>query len=245
MRPRPRLTLIETPLITAAGVDLANPAFRFPAVQAPALKSGFELTPTMTPWSKPCPTMLAICLSEWAGSSRRPCPAGPDPRPRCRRLGRNKAADRARAVAAAIAAKVARGAPMTDAARQGRPGVSPVHPFGARRIQLSQVPPEWSRRCASCSRSPRARAGWSPIPRRRRLFRGPRPVDHARQRRDSAGADHPGSGIVPESAAQELAQQFITAVRNDVGIKRDEKAIAAARNQADQQRQLRAHTGAS
>ena len=38
-----RLTLTETPLITGAGIDRANPAYRFPAAQAPALKAGFDL----------------------------------------------------------------------------------------------------------------------------------------------------------------------------------------------------------
>jgi hypothetical protein len=32
-----------------------------------------------------------------------------------------------------------------------------------------------------------------------------------------------------EGAAQELAEQFLAAVRKDVGVKRNEKAIAAAR----------------
>jgi peptidyl-prolyl cis-trans isomerase D len=32
-----------------------------------------------------------------------------------------------------------------------------------------------------------------------------------------------------QTAAQELGEQFIAAVRKDVGIKRNEKAIAAAR----------------
>ena len=32
-----------------------------------------------------------------------------------------------------------------------------------------------------------------------------------------------------EPAAQEIAEQFLAAVRKDVGVKRDEKAIAAAR----------------
>src|SRR5688572_7773556 len=58
---------------------------------------------------------------------------------------RDKAAlDRARGVASAIAAKVARGVPISDAARQGGAGVSPVRPFGARRLNLAQVPPQFA-----------------------------------------------------------------------------------------------------
>ena len=39
-----RLTLVETPPITATGADRANPAYRLPPELAPALRAGFELT---------------------------------------------------------------------------------------------------------------------------------------------------------------------------------------------------------
>ena len=40
-----KLTVIETPLITAGGTARGNPGFHLPAELAPALQSGFELDP--------------------------------------------------------------------------------------------------------------------------------------------------------------------------------------------------------
>jgi peptidyl-prolyl cis-trans isomerase D len=140
-----------------------------------------------------------------------------------------QASDRARAVAAQIAAKVARGTPLADAAKAGGAGVSPVQPFGARRIQLSQVPPALAapmRILFSLS------AGKS------RMVADPQGAGYFVVR---AGSITPGNaatqpGLITqvqasfqETAAQEIAEQFIAAVRSDVGIKRNEKAIAAAR----------------
>ena len=224
------LTLIETPLITGAGVDRANPAFRFPAAQAPALKSGFELTSEDDPVVETLPNDAGYLL---VGVGRI-VSAAPAPLAQIRdRVAADwvakQASDRARAVAAQIAAKVARGTPLADAAKAGGAGVSPVQPFGARRIQLSQVPPALAapmRILFSLS------AGKS------RMVADPQGAGYFVVR---AGSITPGNaatqpGLITqvqasfqETAAQEIAEQFIAAVRSDVGIKRNEKAIAAAR----------------
>ncbi|MDQ3140364.1 MAG: peptidyl-prolyl cis-trans isomerase, partial [Pseudomonadota bacterium] len=225
-----RLTLVETPLITGAGADRTNPAYRFPAAQAPALKSGFELLSDDDPVVETLPNDAGYLL---VGVGR-VVTAAPAPLAQIRdRVGADwltrQASDRARAVAAQIAAKVARGTSLTDAAKGGGPGVSPVQPFGARRLQLSQVPPQFvapMRILFSLS------AGKS------RMVADPKGVGFFVVR---AGSITPGNaatqpslitqvqGSFQESAAQELAEQFISAVRSDVGVKRNEKAIAAAR----------------
>ena len=224
------LTLTETPLITAAGIDRANPAYRFPAAEAPALKDGFELTSDDDPVVETLPNDAGYLLI----GVGRVVPAAPAPLAEIReRVAGDwiakQASDRARAVAAQIAAKVARGTPLAEAARAGGPGVSPVQPFGARRIQLSQVPPALAapmRILFSLS------AGKS------RMVADPRGAGYFVVR---AGSITPGNaatqpGLITqvqasfqETKAQELAEQFVDAVRQDVGIKRNEKAIAAAR----------------
>jgi peptidyl-prolyl cis-trans isomerase D len=225
-----RLTLTETPLITAAGVDRANPAFRFPAAQAPALKSGFELMSDDDPVVETLPGDAGYLL---VGVGRI-VSAAPAPLAEIRdRVAADwvakQASDRARAVAAQIAAKVAKGAPLAAAAAGNGAGVSPVQPFGARRIQLSQVPPALA--------AP-MRILFSLTSGKSRMVADPRGAGYFVVR---AGAITPGNaasnpglitqvqGSFQESAAQELAEQFITAVRKDVGVKRNEKAIAAAR----------------
>jgi peptidyl-prolyl cis-trans isomerase D len=224
------LTLTETPLITGAGSDRSDPAYRFPPAMAPALKIGFELMSDDDPVVETLPGEAGYLL---VGVGRI-VPAAPAPLAEIRdRVAADwvakQASDRARAVAAGIAAKVARGTPLAEAAKAGGANVSPVQPFGARRIQLSQVPPALAapmRILFSLS------AGKS------RMVADPQGAGYFVVR---AGSITPGNaatqpGLIAqvqtsfqESAAQELAEQFIAAVRNDVGIERDEKAIAAAR----------------
>ena len=224
------LTLSETPLITAAGVDRANPAYRFPAEQAPALKSGFDLTSDDDPVVETLPNDAGYLL---VGVGRI-VSAAPAPLAEIRdRVAGDwvakQASDRARAVAAQIAAKTASGASLAEAAKSAGPNVSPVQPFGARRIQLSQVPPALAapmRILFSLS------AGKS------RMVADPQGAGYFVVR---AGSITPGNaatqpGLITqvqasfqETKAQELAEQFIAAVRNEVGVKRNEKAISAAR----------------
>jgi len=225
-----RLTLTETPLITGAGADRANPAYRFPAAQAAALKAGFDLQAEDDPVVETLPNdagYLLVGLGRVVG-------AAPAPLAQIReRISADwitkQASDRARAVAAAIAAKVGRGVPLADAARQAGAGVSPVRPIGARRLQLAQVPPEIAapmRILFSLS------AGKS------RMVADPRGAGYFVVRAVSVTPGNAVSqpGLISQvqqsfqkPASQELAEQFMAAVRKDVGVKRNEKAIAAAR----------------
>ncbi len=225
------LALVDTPLITGAGIDRANPDYRFPATQELALKGGFALTPDDDPVVEALPNdagYLLVGIGRIVG-------AAPAPLAQIReRVAADwiakKAGDRARAVAAEIAAKVGRGTPLAVAASQaGAAGVSPVQPFGARRLQLSQVPAEIAapmRILFSLS------AGKS------RMVAAPQGAGYFVVRAVSVT---PGNASTQpslitqvqrsfqETAAQELAEQFIAAVRKDIGVERDEKAIATAR----------------
>ena len=225
-----RLTLTETPLITGAGVDRADPAYRFPAAQAAALKEGFKLEAEDDPVVETLPGEAGYLL---VGLGRT-VSAAPAPLAQVReRLSADwvakQASDRARAVASQIAAKVGRGVAMADAAKQGGAGVSPVQPFGARRLQLSQVPPQIA--------AP-MRILFSLTAGKSRMIAAPEGAGYFVVR---AASITPGNAATQpsliaqvqtsfqEGAAQELAEQFLAAVRKDVGVKRNEKAIAAAR----------------
>ena len=225
-----RLTLTETPLITGAGVARADPAYRFPAAQAAALKEGFKLEAEDDPVVETLPGEAGYLL---VGLGRT-VSAAPAPLAQVReRLSADwvakQASDRARAVASQIAAKVGRGVAMADAAKQGGAGVSPVQPFGARRLQLSQVPPQIA--------AP-MRILFSLTAGKSRMIAAPEGAGYFVVR---AASITPGNAATQpsliaqvqtsfqEGAAQELAEQFLAAVRKDVGVKRNEKAIAAAR----------------
>ena len=224
------LALTVTPLITAAGVSRVDPAYRFPAAQAQALKAGFELTADDDPVVETLPNDAGFLLIGLG----RVVSAAPAPLAQIRDqvaadwLAKS-AADRARAVAAGIATKVGRGVPLAEAARQGGAGVSPVRQFGARRLQLSQVPAEVA--------AP-MRILFSLTQGKSRMVADPSGAGYFVVR---AASIVPGNAATQPSliaqvqasfqqpAAQEIGQQFVAAVRKDVGIKRNDKAIAAAR----------------
>lgn len=224
------LTLTETPLITAAGVDRTNATYRFPAAQAPALKSGFDLTADDDPVVETLPNDGGYLL---VGLGRVVSPA-PAPlaaiREKVTEDWRTKAAsDRARAVASAIAAKVARGTALADAARGAGPGVSPVRSFGARRLQLAQVQPEFAAPMQILFSLTEGKSRMVADPRGTGYF-----IVRAASITPGNAATQPAiiaqvQGSFQESASQELAQQFVAAVRKDVGVKRNEAGITAAR----------------
>ena len=225
-----RLTLTETPLITGAGVDRANPAYRLPPAQGLALKAGFDLEAEDDPVVETLPNDAGYLL---VGVGR---VVGAAPAPLAQIRERvtadwvaKQASDRARAVAAAITAKVGRGMTLAEAARQAGAGVSAVKPFGARRIQLSEVPPEIA--------AP-MRILFSVSAGKSRMVADPRGAGYFVVRAVSVtpgnAATQPGlisqvQQSFQEPASQELAEQFLAAVRQKVGVKRDEKAIGAAR----------------
>ena len=225
-----RLTLTETPLITGAGVDRANPAYRFPTAQVPALKSWFDLEAEDDPVVETLPGeagYLLVGLGRAVGAA--PAPLAQIRDQVSADWVAKQASDRARTVAAAIAAKVGRGAALAVAATQAGAGVSKVQPFAARRMQISQAPPQFAaplRILFSLS------AGKS------RMVADPQGVGYFVVRAVSITAGNAATQpaliaqvqqTFQQPAAEELAEQFLAAVRREVGVKRDEKAIAAAR----------------
>lgn len=224
------LQVTTTPPITASGVARGDSSYKFPEELMPALRSGFELSPTDEP-----------VLDELAGgqdfvlvSPAEVIPAAPAPLASIRDRVRDdwiqrQASQRARAAAAAIASRAGGDISLADAARQGDTPLPPVQPVRARRIQISE------------------RGEQVPAP-LRVLFSIP-------QGKAQMGADPEGRGyfvvkvgkVIPGNAlnqprlitqvqsqfseplATEYAQQFLSAAKQDVGVERNEAAIQAAR----------------
>ena len=224
------LQVTTTPAITASGVARGDPSYEFPEELMPALRSGFELSPSDEP-----------VLDEIAGgqgfvlvSPAEVIPAAPAPLASIRDRVRGdwiqrQASQRARAAAAEIASKAGGNVSLADAARQTGTAIPPVQPVRARRIQISES------------------GGQVPAP-LRVLFSIP-------QGKAQMGADPEGRGffvvkvskVTPGNAlnqprlitqvqsqfseplATEYAEQFLSAAKQDVGVERNEAAIQAAR----------------
>jgi peptidyl-prolyl cis-trans isomerase D len=138
-----------------------------------------------------------------------------------------QAMTRARRLADTISAKASGGMSLADAVKQAGASLPPIVPVAARRIQLAE-------------QGAKVRAA------------GPAAV-HARRRPEQIGADDEGRGyfvvkvkkIIPgnallspaligqmrkelgQAASQDYAQQFVAAIRADLKVKRNEKAIQA------------------
>ena len=220
-----KLPIVETPPITADGRSPANPSYTLPPELAPALKAGFELAENDEPLIETLPNEGGYALVAPA----RVIAAAPAPLAAIRdRVTKDWMADqasqRARQLAQTIAGKAAR-VSLAEAAR-GTPIPVRVEPVNARRIQLSQF------------------QGKAPPPLTMLFTLGQGKV------RTVAGDQGEGiyvvkvNKIVPGNAltrptlitqtqqqmqnslSQEYGAQFMNAMRQAVGVKRNDKAIA-------------------
>lgn len=225
-----KLKLTDTPLITAAGANRADPSFRLPAELAPAIKAGFELAADDDPVVETLPGEAGYVL---VGVGRI-LPAAPAPLDQIRdRVAADwtskMAADRARTAAAGIAARVAGGSALAEAARGAGAGVSPVQPIAARRIQLADAPADIAAPLRILFSLAAGKSRMVAEANGRGYF-----VVKANKVTPGNATLQPGlvtrvQTSFQQSASDEIAQQFLAALRADVGVKRNEKAFAAAR----------------
>lgn len=229
-----KLAVVQTPEITASGIAPGNPGYRPPAELAPLLKSAFEAAPDEDPSLEAIPgsdrsVMFAV---------DRIVPAAPPPLASIRAqvlgdLKTRRAADRARAVAAAIVAKVNGGVPIARAfadagIRQGAP-----QPITARRIDVAranqQIPPPLQMLFSL----PKGRARLLAAPQNAGFF-----VVYLADIVRGDAAQAPGLIEATRTqfnsvTGQEYVEQFIAAIQKDMKIVRDERAIARLRSQLD------------
>ena len=224
------LALTRTPPVTAGGVSRAQPGFKLPDQLAPALAAGFDLGEGDEPVIESLPGDTGYVLV----GVEQVIAAAPAPLASIRDQvaadwKAKQARDRARAAASAIAAKVARGMPMAQAVASSEARIPPPQTLSKRRLELSA-------------------AGGNVPPALGMMF-------SLAQGRSRMVADPQGLGfivvkvtkIVPgnanlqpalisrtqtefqQTAGTEYAEQMARAIKADVSVKRDEAAIAAAK----------------
>lgn len=227
---RNKLSASETPLLTANGRVLADSAYKLPPELVGALKSGFELTGEDAPVVETLPGDAGFAL---VAVGRRVA-AAPAPLAAIRDqlaagwIGQQATA-RATAAAAAIVAKANSGVSLAQAMSAAGIPLEAPRPVNARRIQLEQTPP----------------AVIAPM---RMLFTlGVGKTRQVAVPQANSIALVRVSKIIPgnvvgqpaliarvqsqfqQGASQEYAQQFLNAIQAQVGIKRNDTAIDAAR----------------
>lgn len=223
-----KLAVVETPPITADGQSRSNLDYRLPADLAPALKAGFELAENDEPLIETLPNDSGYALVAPA----RVIAAAPAPLASIRdRVAAdwvaNQASQRAQQLAQTIANRAAQG-PLAQAAK-GAPVPVQVEPINARRIQLSQfqgnVPPPLAMLFSLGQGKSRMVAGAQGegfyVVKVNRIIPGnafgqPTLITRTQQQ-------------MQDALSQEYGAQFLNAMRQAVGVKRNDKAIAAAK----------------
>jgi len=226
-----KLPVTTTPLIAANGASRAAPDYSLPGEFLPALKSGFDLAAN----DPPDIPALADKSGYVMVSPDQIVPAAPAPLAAIRdRVAADWLAGqgiiRAKAAATAIAAKASRGMSLADAVKQS--GVAlPVRPLTARRLQIASANPEV-------------------LPALRVLFS--QTAGKSRMVADTQGRGFfvvktgkvtPGNAVLEPSliarmrndlqqaTGDDYARQFVTAIRRDIKVRRNEDAIRKSRQQ--------------
>jgi len=226
------LPVTRTPAVTASGVARGDPSYKFPEELAPALRSGFELAPS----DEPVLDQLAGDQGFVLVSPAEVIPSAPAPlssiRDQVRQDWINKqAADRAQAAAAAIAKAAAGGASLADAARQANASLPPVQQARMRRIQISEMGENVPTPLRVLFSIAKGKTQMGADPQGRGFF-----VVKVNEIVPGNSLNRPAlisqvQSQFSEPYAQEYAQQFLAAAKQDVGVRRNEAAITATKRQ--------------
>jgi len=225
------LQIQQTPLITADGTSRAAPAFKLPADMAAAVQRGFELgdgdDPEVVALNQEGTENVLVAAAQIVPPA--PAPLATIKDRVTQDWIRQEASSRAKAVANAIAAKVARGVPMAQAVRESGVSLPAPAPVNVRRIDISraqaQVP-------APIQMLFNLKQGQS------RTVADPATGNFAvvKLNRIVPGNASLNPGLIAQvqrdfqqSTLVEYARQFMAAVRKSVGVKRHEEAIAEAK----------------
>lgn len=227
-----KLAIVTTPPITAGGVARSNPAFKLPADLAPVVRAGFDLGQDDEPVVETLPNDAGYALVGVDSI----IPSAPALLAQIRAQvvadwKQKQASDRAKAIANDVAAKVSKGMALGEAIRSANAGIALPAPeqTKVRRIQLAQmggnVPPALAMMFSLAQG--RSRMVADPQGRGFIIVKVTRiiPGDVTLQ-----------PGLVAQLQSEfaqplqsEYAEQFARAMAADVGVKRDDEAIEAAR----------------
>ena len=220
----------RTPAITAGGVARAQPGFKLPEELAPALRAGFELGEGDEPVVETLAGDAGYALVGVEGvAAAAPAPLATIRDQVAADWRARQARDRARAAATAIAAKVARGAELGAAVADAGVTLPAPEKVARRRIELSQFGgnvPAAIGMMFSLSQG-RSRMIADPEGRGFVIVKVTKIVPGNASLQPSLISRTQSE--FQQAASNEYAEQMTRAIEVEVGVKRDEAAIAAAR----------------
>ncbi|HXC73155.1 MAG TPA: peptidylprolyl isomerase [Sphingomicrobium sp.] len=226
-----KLPVTTTPLVEVSGRSRADPNYRLPANLAGALKAAFEIAandPPELPALADKSGYVMVAPAEIVAAAPAPLASIRDRVLADWTVGQGMA--RARAAAAAIAAKASGGMSLADAVKQSGADL-PVRPLQARRLQVAQ---------ANADVMPALRTLFS-------LTAGKAKMVPDTQGRGffvvKVNTIKPGNALLQaaliaqmrkelqQATADDYARQFVAAIREDVKVRRNDKAIDSVKRQ--------------
>ena len=226
-----KLTVTTTPLVAANGSSPSDPNFKLAPELAPVLKTGFEIEPNDPPEVVALPNNQGYALV----SVGQVVQAAPAPLANVRNKVASdwidsKATDRARSVAAQIESKVEHGTALAQAMKESGAALPPVQPIATRRIQIAMA------------RSPVP----APIKMLFTLGQGKSLMFPDPEGRGfyivRVNKITPGNALLQpaligqmqtelqQGISEDYGQEFLAAMRKELGAKRNEGAIQAFKN---------------
>ena len=225
-----KLPVITTPPVNSGGAARTDASYRFPAELQPALKTGFAMAADDPPETLTLPDDAGYAVV----AVDRIIEAAPAPLVEIKDRVREdwihrKASDRARAVATAIGAKVARGIPIEKAVAEAGVALPPVQPINARRIQISQADPNVAAAFRMLFSLAEGKSRMVADPSDRGYF-------IIKTNKIIPGDPSSAPALIAQTQSEfqravsdELGQEMLAAMKAEQGEKRNQEAIAAAK----------------
>ena len=223
-----KLPVITTPLMTANGSSRADPTYKTPPEFAPAVKAGFEIAPNDPPEIVTLPNKQGYALVSPAELiAAAPAPLASIRDQVARDWITSQALTRARAAGAAIVAKTDRGMSLAQAARESGIPLPAVRPLAARRIQIAMAEQQIPLPLQTLFTLAAGKSRLVADPQGRGFF-----VVKVDKIVPGNALLQPGlisrmQNELQDPVAQDYAQQFLAAVRQEMKVKRNDSAIAA------------------
>ena len=224
------LIAVTTPALAVDGKSRADPGYQLPAGYQTAVSSGFDLESNDPPVVETLPNKAGFVLV----GVRQIMPAAPapiaaiEPQLKADWISR-KAADRAKAAATDLAAKVARGVPLAEALGQVGVKLPPPLPINVQRFQLANAkgPAQLALNMMFTLAEGKSRLVADPAGQAYVVVRTDKIIP---------GTTMANASLIAQTAAaftqplgDELAREFLGAIKQDVKMRRNEAGIAAAR----------------
>lgn len=223
-----KLTVTTTPLIGADGSSRSDPSFKFPADLAPVLKTGFQIAPNDPPEIVMLPNNEGYAMV----SPGQVVPAAPAPLDKVKDQVANdwinaKAMDRAKAVATQVEAKVERGMPLAQAMKESGAPLPAVQPLAARRIQIASAQGQIPAPLKMLFTLGQGKSRMFPDPQGRGFFIVK--VDKITPGNATLQPSLIGQmqSELSQGMSEDYAHEFLAAMRQELGEKRNESAIQA------------------